>query len=299
MRGGFGMFSDRSIDASFTDVNPPVVYTPTIYYESLNTYTQQGGALGPTNMAALYGRHKPTRTMNFSAGVQQQIGRSSVGASYVGNLGRYVMGITEMNATPMYTRFDRANKDPTQPGRPLPDQFLRPYRGYQSITAFVRERSFTWGLSGIATFMTGAPFTPGISTTDGQDITGSSESARITVTGNTRLAKSEKTFFRNFNTEAFGRTPLRSFGNAGVNFLNGPGINNWDLAVSKDVALGAEGRSLRFRAELYNGWNHTQFSNLFTTARFDPAGRQTDPNFGAFSAARDPRTVQFSLRPQF
>jgi len=33
----------------------------------------------------------------------------------------------------MYGRFDPANQDPTNPGRPLPDNFFRPYLGHADI----------------------------------------------------------------------------------------------------------------------------------------------------------------------
>ncbi|MCL4401585.1 MAG: hypothetical protein M1436_02825, partial [Acidobacteria bacterium] len=94
-----------------------------------------------------------------------------------------------------------------------------------------------WQVSGITSFMSGNPFTPGFSTVDGQDITGSSEGARVTLVGNPRLDKSQKTFYRTFNTDAFVRTPRGSFGNAGVNMLYGPGVNNWDLAITKRFPL--------------------------------------------------------------
>ena len=61
----------------------------------------------------------------------------------------------------------------------------------------------------------------------------------------------------------------------------------------------SESRFLQFRTELFNAWNHTQFSGLFTTARFDAAGRQTDTNFGAYSSARSPRIIQLSLKVVF
>ena len=147
--------------------------------------------------------------------------------------------------------------------------------------------------------ISGSPFTPGISTVDGADLTGSSEGARITVIGDPNLDKSERTFFRNFNTAAFARTPAGSFGNAGVNVLRGPGTNNWDINISKRVPLFSEGRYVQFRTELFNAWNHTQFAGLYTTARFDAAGNQVDPNFGAYSSTRAPRTIQFSLRVAF
>lgn len=156
-----------------------------------------------------------------------------------------------------------------------------------------------WELSGFTTFSSGSPFTPGFSTTDGQDITGSSEGARISVTGNPYLPKGERTFDRNFRTEVFARTPRGSFGNAGIGLLRGPGINNWDLSIGKRVPLFSEQRFIRFRAEFFNAWNHTQFSGLYTGARFDTTGKQVDPNFGAYSGARRPRIIQLSLRVVF
>jgi hypothetical protein len=156
-----------------------------------------------------------------------------------------------------------------------------------------------WQLSGITSFITGAPFTPGFSTTDGQDITGSSEGPRINVIGAAALDKSQRTFFRNFNVDAFARPGLRDFGNAGVGILRGPGINNWDVNLGKRIPLWSESRFLQFRTELFNAWNHTQFSGLFTTARFDATGKQTDTNFGAYSAARSPRIIQLSLKVVF
>jgi hypothetical protein len=156
-----------------------------------------------------------------------------------------------------------------------------------------------WQISGITSFISGSPYTPGFNTVDGADITGSSEGARITLIGDPYLPKSERTFDRNFDTTAFVRTPQREFGNAGIGILRGPGINNWDINITKRVPIFSESRYVQFRTELFNAWNHTQFSGLYTTARFDQAGRQVDQNFGAFSSARTPRTIQFSLKVVF
>jgi hypothetical protein len=51
--------------------------------------------------------------------------------------------------------------------------------------------------------------------------------------------------------------------------------------------------------ELYNAFNHTQFSGVDTTARFDAAGDQVNTNFGRVTAAREPRYMQLSLRVTF
>jgi hypothetical protein len=152
-----------------------------------------------------------------------------------------------------------------------------------------------WQLSGITTFQTGAPFTPGFSTTDGQDITGSTDSARIDVVGN---PYDNIPAGRYFNPTAFARPAKATFGNAGPNILYGPGISNWDLSVTKRVRLG-ESRAISVRGEAFNIWNHTQFSGLYTTAQFQPSGAQIDPNLGLPSTARSPRNVQLSARFTF
>ncbi|MEK7407674.1 MAG: Plug domain-containing protein [Acidobacteriota bacterium] len=165
-----------------------------------------------------------------------------------------------------------------------------------------------WTVSGIATFSTGAPFTPGLSTSGSIDFTGSSEGARINVLFDPRLPKDQRSFGRNYKTEAFAmpapctwtNKDISCFGNAGVNILRGPGINNWDITFAKSIPIGMGDRcALRFRGELYNIWNHTQYSGIDNSPRFDGAGKPTNPNWGAYTAARPPRQVSFTLRFEF
>jgi Carboxypeptidase regulatory-like domain/TonB-dependent Receptor Plug Domain len=165
-----------------------------------------------------------------------------------------------------------------------------------------------WTLSGVTSIATGGPFTPSLGTTAGTDFTGSSEGARINVVGDPYLPKDQRSFGQNFNTAAFApptacswsNQNLACFGNAGTNIMYGPGTNNWDLSILKKVPVHmGEGRSLEFRAEAYNAPNHTQFSGYDTSTRFDPTGKQTNANFGAFSSARSPRIMAFTVRLQF
>jgi len=156
-----------------------------------------------------------------------------------------------------------------------------------------------WQVSGIASFVSGAPLGVGFSTTTSIDITGSpTDGARIVVTGNPVLPKSERTFSRNFRTEVFQLPARGTYGNSAKTLIRGPGINNWDIAVFKNIAI-REPFRLQFRSEFYNAFNHTQFSALDTTARFDPAGNQVNARFGEFTASRSPRQIQFALRFSF
>jgi hypothetical protein len=53
---------------------------------------------------------------------------------------------------------------------------------------------------------------------------------------------------------------LASFGDLGRNTIRGPGINNWDISFMKKTKI-SETKSLEFRAEMFNAFNHAQFLN--------------------------------------
>ncbi len=152
-----------------------------------------------------------------------------------------------------------------------------------------------WELSGITTFQTGAPYLPGFTTTNGEVISGSTDSARIEVVGNPYDNIPAGHYF---NPAAFALPKVGTFGNAGPNILYGPGISNWDLSLTKRFKFG-EGRALSIRGEAFNAWNHTQFSSVYSTAQFQPTGAQIDPTLGLPSAARNPRNIQLSGRFMF
>ena len=68
----------------------------------------------------------------------------------------------------------------------------------------------------------------------------------------------------------------------------GPGLNNTDFAVHKQIAI-TETKYFQFRGEIFNIANHTQFVN--------PDGNLGDgAQFGKITSARDPRLVQFALK---
>ena len=154
-----------------------------------------------------------------------------------------------------------------------------------------------WQVSGIASFVSGQPQGVGFSTTKAVDITGTaSQGARIVVTGDPVLPGGERTFDRFFRTDVFQLPEVGTFGNAARTLIRDPGINNWDIAIFKNVPVTERAR-IQFRFEMYNAFNHTQFSGLDRNARFDPAtGEQVNPRFGAVTAARSARRIQLALR---
>jgi hypothetical protein len=77
-----------------------------------------------------------------------------------------------------------------------------------------------------------------------------------------------------------------------------PGINNWDISFFKNFPVG-ENKKFQFRMEMYNVLNHTQFENVNVVARFNPAGEQTNNQFGRVTSARQERRMQLALRFNF
>jgi hypothetical protein len=81
--------------------------------------------------------------------------------------------------------------------------------------------------------------------------------------------------------------------------VRGPGVANWDMALSKRFNVGSEKRYFLFRWEAYNAFNHVQYNSIDTTARFDPNGNQVNARFGQVISTRTPRVMQGSLRFTF
>jgi hypothetical protein len=61
-----------------------------------------------------------------------------------------------------------------------------------------------------------------------------------------------------FNTSLFSINALGTPGTASRRFFHGPGINNYDMALAKTLPL-TESKTLLFRIETFNTFNHAQF----------------------------------------
>ena len=153
-----------------------------------------------------------------------------------------------------------------------------------------------WQVSGIASFVSGAPLSVGYTFVNAADITGTPDlAARIVVTGNPALPRGSRTFNHNFDTSVFRAPSPGTIGNAAPTILRGPGVNNFDLALTKNLPVNDRIR-FQVRLEMYNALNHTQFSTWDTTARFDANGNQINARLGSDIAARAPREIQIGAR---
>jgi Carboxypeptidase regulatory-like domain len=90
-----------------------------------------------------------------------------------------------------------------------------------------------------------------------------------------------------FLPTSFTSGPLGSFGDANRSFFSGPGIVNTDFALMKRIPV-TESMSFMIRAEFFNIFNHTQFSN--------PVGNFSSSQFGEVTSARAPRIGQISAK---
>jgi len=148
-----------------------------------------------------------------------------------------------------------------------------------------------WRLVGITRFTTGLPIS--LIESDDRSLLGSGGGGVSSTVdtpnflgGNLHITdpRSGQNYF---NTALFTRENLGDLGTANRAFFHGPGINNWDLSLQKDTRL-TESKTLQFRAEFFNAFNHAQFVN--------PSGNFTSPIFGTVTNANAPRIGQVALK---
>jgi len=96
-----------------------------------------------------------------------------------------------------------------------------------------------------------------------------------------------------FNTSLFAPETLGQLGNAARRFFHGPGIENFDIEISKTVPI-AESKSFDIRVEAFNVFNHAQFYGPSAVS-----SEINDPNFGRVVSAVAPRLVQLAVKLHF
>ncbi|MCI0625845.1 MAG: TonB-dependent receptor [Acidobacteria bacterium] len=129
--------------------------------------------------------------------------------------------------------------------------------------------------------------------------------SRPDVLRNPNLDRGARTIERWFDTEAIQNATPGRFGNAGKGIIQGSGVNNWDVNLSKNFNI-TERHRIQFRAEFFNAFNHAQFDDPVLQPRVvDAAGRVLNPNAGKVTSASDfgfrqtERVIQFGLKYSF
>jgi len=187
--------------------------------------------------------------------------------------------------------------------------FVTSYRYDFPVQKLVRhENRWTkgWAISGITRLSTGLPVTlvnPNDTALIGSfnnGVNGNGFSNLDVSSGPLEINHNPRNGQPSFNTSLFSSpgidSPsnlpgLGSPGNAPRRFFYGPGMNNWDIALLKDTAL-TESKTLEFRLETFNTFNHSQF---FGANSVDGNINDTT-TFGQVISAMPPRLMQAALK---
>jgi len=181
--------------------------------------------------------------------------------------------------------------------------------------AFTKQALDGWRLSGNAAIFSGTPFTVSCSATNAPALywTGTPTALvpfRCQMGNDIWLpqgqypSKTEDTRLQYaFNAANFTLPPADSLGigNTPPTLFYGPGVVNFDLALSKDFRLTEGGKRLEFRVETFNTFNHLNPNNPNASLTLNyVTGAQTNASFGTMSGAQvQSRRAILSLRFTF
>jgi hypothetical protein len=151
-----------------------------------------------------------------------------------------------------------------------------------------------WILAGITRFANGTPVT--LSDSGDRSLLGTANAGagsavdrpNCALGGDLQLAANNpRTRLPYFNPSIFSRETIGQLGTCSPRMFHGPGLNNFDTALLKDMRI-TESKIVQFRFEFFNLFNHAQFNN--------PNGSVTNSNFGKITGARGARVGQLALK---
>lgn len=151
-----------------------------------------------------------------------------------------------------------------------------------------------WSLSGITNFATGLP----VSLTENDDnaLIGANavpvdvpnfSGGHVMADANPRHGNPY------FNPTLFTNEALGQFGTSRRRFFHGPGLDNFDMALSKSTKI-TESKQLDLRFEAFNVFNHAQFMN--PNSEINDGLPSQGGSFGLVTSARDPRIMQIGAK---
>jgi hypothetical protein len=189
---------------------------------------------------------------------------------------------------------------------------------FQHSTGFKKAALGGWQISGVSIFQTGLPFSIFDSSAGtaflGQGSTpllGASLAPGATIANGLSSGDLRNRVANGYlNPAAFVPAPLvdptdcasdpnfctTGFGNLGRNIYHGPFQQNWDVSFLKHFRIG-ERQDVRFAADFFNIWNHTNFADPTVTDIEQYLANPTSSPFGKIVGTNgNPRLIQFSLR---
>src|SRR5215469_12015932 len=176
-----------------------------------------------------------------------------------------------------------------------------------------------WQISGVTIFQSGLPFSIFDSSAGtaflgagSTPLLGASLAPGATISGGLSSGDIHSRLVNGYlNPPAFMAAPLvdpadcandpnfctTGFGDLGRNIYHGPFEQNWDVSILKHFKIG-ERQDVRFAADFFNLWNHTNFANP-TVTDVETAGAPSSPFGKIVQTTGNPRLIQFSLRWAF
>jgi hypothetical protein len=144
-----------------------------------------------------------------------------------------------------------------------------------------------WQISGSTKIATGIPLTVTTQVNTANSF-GQGATLRPDLVGDPDDAP--RTVEQYFNVSAFRQPAANQFGNSPRSVLRLPYQNSTDLGIFKNFESGTR-VALQFRAEMFNVFNHTNFTNAGVVLG--------NPTFGRLTTAAEPRLIQFGIRATF
>ncbi|HYW41898.1 MAG TPA: carboxypeptidase regulatory-like domain-containing protein [Bryobacteraceae bacterium] len=127
----------------------------------------------------------------------------------------------------------------------------------------------------------GTPFSVG----GGPANLGNGNGTRVNLVGDPHIANPSPSLW--FNTSAFALPALYTFGSAPLGILEGPGLLQFNTALSKQFRV-AERKTLQFRWEAFNAFNRVNYST--------PSNNISSSLFGRITSANTARYMQLGLK---
>lgn len=229
---------------------------------------------------------------------------------------RHTSGRTEIFAGYTYSKaIDQASNfgdqvNPFNPGLSrglssfdMRQNFVVSYTVHLSLAHYFRG-SDRWGngweLSGITRFSTGLPVTltnysdTSLWGTQSNGVNNLPVDEPSVQAGSLELNHNPRNGQPYFNTALFSVPAVGDPGNARRRFFSGPGMDNYDMSLQKNLSL-SQTHTLELRAEAFNVFNHAQFCGPQAVN-----GNITDNSeFGQVVSAASPRLVQLAAKLVF
>ncbi|HVO62752.1 MAG TPA: TonB-dependent receptor [Terriglobales bacterium] len=163
----------------------------------------------------------------------------------------------------------------------------------QHLPSYLRPVLGDWHISAIATFESGDALTVyNGAGNQANDFAAYNGLGNLNMVHNPNLAPSKRTFDEYFDTSAFVVPPDNVQGTASPGIVRGPGQNNWDISLGKQINF-YENLHAEFRADMYNAFNHTQWNAVSTQLN-----GFTGP-FGQVTGSREGRIIQLAFKIVF